>query len=149
MFGFSEENAEIADWLAEQGGLEAPLWSKELSNGKRRRCWRFVRNEAGHSSCVRTIRSPSVSLADGGIGCLPMVFVDRLLECIICPLSGTLLLPTQGLYLIVLSATRICHGRLPYRRSVYRNATATENQFGSMRQKLLLSDDRRRVSSLT
>ncbi len=52
IFGFSEENAEIADWLAEQGGLEPPLSRKELSDGKRRCCWRFltlkfVRNEAG------------------------------------------------------------------------------------------------------
>ena len=69
IFGFSEENAEIADWLAERGGLEAPLSPKELSDGKRRGWWRFVKNEAGHTSCVKTIRSPSVSLADGGIGC--------------------------------------------------------------------------------
>jgi hypothetical protein len=74
IFGFSGENAEIADWLAEQGGLEPPLSRKELSDGKRRGCWRsltlkFVRNEAGSTSCVKTIRSPSVSLAGDGIGC--------------------------------------------------------------------------------
>ena len=110
-FWVSEENAEIADWLAEQGGLEPPLSRKELSYGRRRGCWRsltliFVRNEAGSTSCVKTIRSPSVSLADGGIGCFAHGVCGSAFRVLhLSVIKAHYYCPTQGLYLIVLSAT--------------------------------------------
>jgi hypothetical protein len=59
-FEFSAENAKIADWLAERGGLETPVSREVFPKEKLREYWRtFASKSAGK---VQRMSSVSVRL---------------------------------------------------------------------------------------